>query len=329
MRISIAIPTYKRLRFLKRAVEDVYSQTYADWELVISDDEEGGETETWQWLKELAAKDPRVRIFKNKRTKHGQAWNLNNALLNCRGEWIKPFYDDDRMLPECLEKMVGACERCKSQTNLNVVLIGCRAQKWRNGKYAGDEKDFCRGGIDVIKQMDAQRAICMYDRWNGRTPMHMLMRLDLIEKGALMPEEVPYKVPVDTVWFAKMLQHGDYAMMRDVLVCQCEGEVASITGGARADESALDLELFAAYRDVYEMIPRRNRRGLTWRAVESQINGIRGIYHCSQHRFGKGMSMLLKSFKSIRGTFLTLRWFIQELLAPHCSASRRFCIPTY
>ena len=41
MKVSVAMPTYKRLPQLKRAVDDVLSQTYKDWELVISDDEEG------------------------------------------------------------------------------------------------------------------------------------------------------------------------------------------------------------------------------------------------------------------------------------------------
>ena len=41
MLVSVLIPTYKRLQFLKCAVEDVLVQTFKDWEIVVSDDEVG------------------------------------------------------------------------------------------------------------------------------------------------------------------------------------------------------------------------------------------------------------------------------------------------
>lgn len=46
--ISVAIPTYRRLPMLRRAIESVFAQTYADWEVVISDDE-APSGETWDF----------------------------------------------------------------------------------------------------------------------------------------------------------------------------------------------------------------------------------------------------------------------------------------
>ena len=37
--ITIAIPTYRRLPMLRRAIESVFAQTFTDWEMVVSDDE--------------------------------------------------------------------------------------------------------------------------------------------------------------------------------------------------------------------------------------------------------------------------------------------------
>lgn len=135
MLISVLIPTYRRLALLKRAVEDVFRQTYKNWELIISDDEPTN-GETWLWLQDLADRDHRVRIVKNQSGKHGQVFNVNNGLRKCKGEWVKILFDDDRMLPECLAKMANVATRLS-----NVAMIGCRAQKWRNGCYNGDEKD--------------------------------------------------------------------------------------------------------------------------------------------------------------------------------------------
>jgi len=317
MLVSVLIPTYKRLQFLKRAVEDVFAQIFSDWEIVVSDDEVG-EGETWKWLKEVAAKDQRIRIFKNDGPKHGQVFNVNNGLKECRGDWIKVLFDDDRMLPECLEKMLAAARRVPG-----VAMIGCRAQKWRNGVHVGDEKDFAKGDIDVISKDDCQMAVLKFDRWNGRTPTHMLIRNDAIRAGALMPEDGRYNVPVDVVWFSKILNVGSYVMMRDVLVQQREGEVASVTSGARADEQNLDKELFLAYRDVYDALHQAKKKCITWRAVEGEINGIRGIYHLKCGRFGLGLKMILKMLKSIRAPFLTLRWLLQESFPGHFPATNR------
>src|SRR5690606_15096060 len=63
--ITVAIPTFHRVELLTRAVESVLAQTYADWELVVSDEEEG-EGEAWLYLQSISRHDPRIRPVKNK-----------------------------------------------------------------------------------------------------------------------------------------------------------------------------------------------------------------------------------------------------------------------
>ena len=321
MLVSILIPTYRRLELLKRAVADVQAQTYKDWELVVSDDEVTV-GETWLWLQDLADKDQRVRIVKNHSRMHGQVFNVNNGLRECKGEWVKILFDDDRMLPECVARMVNVVAR-----RHDVAMIGCRAQKWRNGSYDGDEKDYSCRDVDVVKSADSSNAILRFDRWNGKTPTHMMIRSSVIrEFGAYMPEEVPYKLPVDWVWFANILTHGDYAMMREVLVCQCEGEVESLTGGVRQDPYALDKELLPAYYDIYKMALFRGNVTVGWDAIEAEIYGIRGIYHISCGRIKLGLCMVLKMFCSCRGIIMTLRWILQEMFPSCFAATMRYSI---
>ena len=336
MVVSVLIPTYRRLEFLKRAVADVRLQTYKDWELVVSDDEIG-DNETWRWLTQEALRDSRIKIVKNMQDRHGQVFNVNNGLRVCRGEWIKLLFDDDRMLPNCLEEMVGVTHRIEPYevaTGGEVVMIGCRAQKWRNGQFVGDEVDFTIGStqsnrdatINIVDQSDCRRAICMYDRWNGRTPTHMLIRRSAIESGALMPEDGRYYVPVDIVWFARILAHGSYAMTDRVLVGQCEGEVESITSGAKSNEFALDAELKKAYSDIFESMPIEERQSLSVGDVISEINGIRGIYHIKCCHWLGGIKMILKSIGINRGALLVLRWLLQESFPKHFSATKRIVI---
>lgn len=315
--ISVLIPTYKRLPFLKRAIEDVFAQTFKDWELIITDDEVGP-GESWGWLKSLAKKDARIKIIKNLGPKHGQVFNVNNGLRHCRGEWIKVLFDDDRMLPNCLERMLRVAERVPS-----AAMIGCRAQKWRNGVYAGDEKNFAKGTADIIASNDCREAILLFDRWNGRTPTHMLINRSSVTEKSLMPEHVSYKIPVDWVWFAAILDSGDYVMMSDTLVCQCEGEVCSITGDARKNECTLDREMFLAYKDIYDGLSDEKKNRLSFEAINSELNGIRGIYHLKCRHVYIGLKKIMKSFKSFRGMMFTLRWVMQELLPSRFSVTKR------
>jgi glycosyltransferase involved in cell wall biosynthesis len=320
MLISVLIPTYKRLTLLKRAVDEVLRQTYKNWELIISDDE-ATEGETWLWLEDLVERDRRVRIVKNRSGKHGQVFNVNNGLRECKGEWIKILFDDDRIMPDCLAKMANVARMVPT-----AAMIGCRAQKWRNGFYKGDEKDYAHADVDVIKSIDCSKAILYFDKWNGRTPTHMLVRGSVIKDfGVYMPENVAYKLPVDWVWFAAILMHGDYAMMRDVLVCQCEGEVASLTGGVRQNPYSLDKELFPAYSDIYEQITTSTEEFReTWPCIYAEINGIRGIYHLSRGRVIRGFIMLLKMLCSGKGTILTSRWLLQGIFPSHFAATKRY-----
>lgn len=66
MRISILMPTYNGMKYLKEAVNSVFAQDHQDWELIISDD--GSTDGTRDYLATL--RDPRVKV-------HFQPANLN------------------------------------------------------------------------------------------------------------------------------------------------------------------------------------------------------------------------------------------------------------
>jgi glycosyltransferase involved in cell wall biosynthesis len=59
-RVSVILPTYNRLEYLVPAVESVFAQTFADWELIVADD--GSNEETHAYLENLGGR-PRVRVL--------------------------------------------------------------------------------------------------------------------------------------------------------------------------------------------------------------------------------------------------------------------------
>ncbi len=102
--VSVILPTFNRLKFLRPAVDSVLSQTFIDWELIIADD--GSDTETVSYLETLQAA-PGVRLLKLAHTGNPSAVR-NAALRDARGEYVAFIDSDDVWLPRKLEIQLSA-----------------------------------------------------------------------------------------------------------------------------------------------------------------------------------------------------------------------------
>jgi glycosyltransferase involved in cell wall biosynthesis len=100
--VSVVLPTFNRLRFLRPAIESVYAQTFADWELIIADD--GSDLETRQYLQSLAD-DSRVTVVWLPHT--GRPSMVRNAaLLRAGGEYVAFLDSDDLWAARKLERQI-------------------------------------------------------------------------------------------------------------------------------------------------------------------------------------------------------------------------------
>jgi len=97
--VSVILPTFNRLQYLRVAVDSVFAQTYEDWELIVADD--GSEEETRAYLHGLAQK-PKVRVFWLAHS--GLPGAVRNvALRQAQGEFIAFLDSDDLWMPAKLE----------------------------------------------------------------------------------------------------------------------------------------------------------------------------------------------------------------------------------
>jgi glycosyltransferase involved in cell wall biosynthesis len=102
--VSVVLPTFNRLKFLRPAIESLYAQTFTDWELIIADD--GSGLETRQYLQSLANR-PRVRVVWLPHT--GRPSIVRNAaLLEAGGEYVAFLDSDDLWAPTKLDRQIGA-----------------------------------------------------------------------------------------------------------------------------------------------------------------------------------------------------------------------------
>ena len=112
--LSICIPTFDRLEYLREAVASARAQTRQDVEIVIGDD--GESKELADWCRAVAAIDVRVRYEKTPR-RLGLAGNWNFLAGLARAPYVTLIGDDDRLLPTFAEKLVSA-----SQPDADVIF---------------------------------------------------------------------------------------------------------------------------------------------------------------------------------------------------------------
>jgi glycosyltransferase involved in cell wall biosynthesis len=105
--VSIGIPTFNRLHSLRDALASVLVVYPFEVEIIVSDD--GSSAELGDYVRQLAAADPRLRYLRNERNL-GMVPNWNVCLKAARGKWFKLLCDDDQLVPGALVKEVALAE---------------------------------------------------------------------------------------------------------------------------------------------------------------------------------------------------------------------------
>jgi glycosyltransferase involved in cell wall biosynthesis len=102
--VSIIVPTFNRLKYLRRTIESVFQQTFCDWELLIADD--GSTAETQTYLRALH-NPPGVRVLWLPHTGRPSVAR-NAALREARGEYVAFLDSDDVWLPAKLQIQIDS-----------------------------------------------------------------------------------------------------------------------------------------------------------------------------------------------------------------------------
>lgn len=103
--ISLGLPVYNGEEYLAGTIESLLSQTYQDFELIISDNASTDGTQ--DICEEFAKRDSRIR-YDRLASNLGAAPNYNRIVPDARGHYFKWQAHDDRCYPEFLAECLSA-----------------------------------------------------------------------------------------------------------------------------------------------------------------------------------------------------------------------------
>lgn len=91
VKVSICIPAYNQVEYLKRTIDSILNQSYNDYEIIITDD---SPSDIVFDLVQHYQSEVRLQYFKNK-VSLGSPENWNEAIRKSSGEYIKIMHHDD------------------------------------------------------------------------------------------------------------------------------------------------------------------------------------------------------------------------------------------
>ena len=147
MKITVVIPTYKRLDYLSQAVKSVIAQTYANWECLIINDYPPDASSLELMVKEFG--DGRLNLINQPSSLGGNAAR-NRGIKAAQGEIIAFLDDDDLWLPQKLEQHLQSHQ----SQNAQVVFSGV-IQQWENDKLPAKTSLASLPNISVVQAISA------------------------------------------------------------------------------------------------------------------------------------------------------------------------------
>jgi glycosyltransferase involved in cell wall biosynthesis len=209
-RITVGLPVRNGEAFLEESLDSLTSQTFEDFEIVISDNASSDRTP--EICRDHAAKDRRIRYVRNE-TNLGQTANLHRPIQLARGRYYRMHHDDDRLHSRCLEACVEVLDREPS-----VVLSHTFTELIDGSGSVVQPKD--PYDYDIRQRSAADRLDAFLRLRYDDPPRPALFNVVF----GLIRREVLFRTPIDgpyphadVIHFAGILLHGAFAVVSEVL----------------------------------------------------------------------------------------------------------------
>jgi hypothetical protein len=186
--ISILLPNLNNRPFLQERIESIYKQTLSEWELVIVDSY--SEDGAWEFFKDLASRDDRVKISQAPRQGIYAGWN--ECIRQATGRYVYFATSDDTMAADCLEKLAIALDKHPEcgLAHCDLKLFDENSNEipkdwWCNGLFAQSSKGYVHRRH--IRKAPFDGLLHLFGATVYISITQLMIRRSLFEKTGLFP----------------------------------------------------------------------------------------------------------------------------------------------
>jgi glycosyltransferase involved in cell wall biosynthesis len=286
-KVSVIIQTYNRGEFLHSAIESALNQTFADIEIIVSDDKSTDHTR--EVVKSFS--DRRIKYILNQGNK-GVSAARNSAILASKGEYIAFLDDDDEWLPHKIQRQVEVLD--KSEPNICGVHSNLLVIDKMTGKiipYDPGKKKF-KGNL--LNQLSLGDPI--------RTSTVVIRKMCLDEIG-LFDETISYMEDRD-LWI-RLSKNWDFEYISDPLIKYYLHDNAHLSQNLEAQTGGREKLL-----ERYQHLFKKNK----WYYGQSYVE--LGTWYCQFKKMKKGRKNILKGIKIYPFNAIAYLHFFASLLGP-------------
>ncbi len=291
--VSVVLPTYNRAEYLERSIRSVLSQTYQNWELIISDD--GSTDDTTRIV--TSFNDPRIKYFNH--SNHGVAYTRNRAIEKSTGCYLAFIDSDDEWRKDKLGIQVGMMN---DHPNIDLLFCDFLNIKGNRGSSAFEQNAAAMNLLVEEKYSDTLYVIKSglhegLAKDNFIATDSVILRRGILDRFGLFNEELRVSEDFE-LWWRLGLENVCFAYIDQPLITRYKGE-ESLSGHNKvaydnriraldlcAEEAhssghqELILLLRPQYRNTWQNLigfhgGRRNTREMVTAFVQSLKYGLR------------------------------------------------------
>jgi glycosyltransferase involved in cell wall biosynthesis len=203
--VSIGLPVFNGENYIHFAIDSLLSQTFPDFELIISDN--ASTDKTAEICRAYAAQDKRIRFFRNEKNL-GASINFNSVFERRKAKYFKWTSHDDSYAPEFLERCVDPLEKDPS-------LALCYAQATLIDEKGQKIRDY-DSRLHLISHKPHNRLHKFMRKPPLCNPIFGVIRSDILATTNLLGnyESSDFNLLVELCLRGKFWEHDEYLFLR-------------------------------------------------------------------------------------------------------------------
>lgn len=228
--VSIIIPTYNREKYIQKALDSVFSQSFQDVEVIVVDD---GSTDNTKVVLEPYIKEGKVKYLYQQNLRVSKA--RNNGIRNASGKYIALLDSDDYWLDSTkLEKQVNYFENNKDCVLTSGGIIRIAENGEVLSKTLNPEQD-----EDLRKSMLLS---CLFAPSAVMFPKYLWEKIGGFNETTDLSE--------DWEFFMELGKYGTFYNFQDYFLAYLQGAQNRSNFNRRANLK-YNLGLIKRYKDLY------------------------------------------------------------------------------